>query len=350
MKCQFCNNEIPNDSLFCPECGQKLNVSILEPNSCSICGTPLENDAMFCPECGTPCTPVQAVSNAPSIPTKKGKAPVIIITIIGAVILIAVLIAATLVFVPKTSAPWDISKKEDTHPNEDSGDFPEPSEEIDWDEVDYDLLEEDVLFLEGLLKKTESGDRILRWDNELTFYGEDFDGAKILLEDARSAYIDDSALPSGMLDSIKSNQTISIDGQLYFDNEKLYLTPFEILDEDGNDLISDFEKPKEQTSKSSGNDYILPQSDYRLLTAADVANLSIREINYAKNEIYARHGRLFKSPELQNYFDSKTWYHGTISPDSFNTSLLSDIELKNAEFLADVEFGMDSNGYQLDAN
>ena len=48
-------------------------------------------------------------------------------------------------------------------------------------------------------------------------------------------------------------------------------------------------------------------------------------------------------------FNSKKWYHGTVSPEEFNNSMLSEIERKNADFLAQVEFGMDPKGYQLDA-
>ena len=97
------------------------------------------------------------------------------------------------------------------------------------------------------------------------------------------------------------------------------------------------------------NDYIIPDSASRELTDADVEGLTLQELNYAKNEIYARHGRKFQSPELQNYFDSKSWYTGTIEPDDFSNDMLSDVEKKNAEFLSDKEFAMDPAGYQLDA-
>lgn len=232
----------------------------------------------------------------------------------------------------------------------------EPEEDDILSDVDFDLLNEDILILEGLIKKTESGEAVLQLNSEYTFYGEDFDGTEILLEDARNAYIDGSALPDGMLDDIRPNQAVTIDGQLYFDNEKLYITPFTILDESGDDLIEAFVEKQDEANqkqtetKPSNNDYILPQSNSRLLTSSDIAGLDIREINYAKNEIYARHGRLFNSAELQNYFNSKSWYRGTISPEKFNNSLLSDIEQKNAEFLADIEFSMNPGGYQLDAN
>ena len=48
----------------------------------------------------------------------------------------------------------------------------------------------------------------------------------------------------------------------------------------------------------TGGDYILPDSNSRYLTESDIQYLSIREINYAKNEIYARHGRRFQSPGI----------------------------------------------------
>lgn len=99
---------------------------------------------------------------------------------------------------------------------------------------------------------------------------------------------------------------------------------------------------------NGGADYILPDSNKRYLTMDDVENLTLQEINYAKNEIYARHGRRFNSNELQTYFDSKSWYNGTISPGSFSSSVFNQYESYNSEFLAEVEFSRDSRGYLLD--
>ena len=100
--------------------------------------------------------------------------------------------------------------------------------------------------------------------------------------------------------------------------------------------------------------YILPESDSRYLTDSDIDGMSLREINYAKNEIYARHGRKFKSEELQTYFDSKSWYTGKYEPtefdENYSSSMLNTYEKKNAGFLRDKEFSIDPNGYQLDAN
>lgn len=398
MKCQYCNHEIPNDSVFCPECGKEQSISEAVQAFCPECGTPLDEGSAFCPECGAPCAAEPApqntassdinfgkpgyaapdgsnfgssdfggnnfngsfdgrIENSGSTPPQKkmlngrtkNKEPMKIAILIGAAVLIIALIAGAVILFKKNGSDASLSDDAWQDVPENASDV---SEDIDLSEVDFNLLEEDQLFLEGLIKKTENGDYILRWDNELTFYGEDFNGSKILLKKARNAYIDTSAFSNGILDSIKSNQSVSIDGQLYFDNEKLYITPFKIMDENGEDLIAAFEQEKtsETDSKTSdsGSDYILPQSASRLLTDSDIRGLDIREINYAKNEIYARHGRLFQSAELQNYFNSKSWYHGTVEPGAFTDSMLSAIEQKNAEYLSNIEFGMDSRGYQLD--
>ena len=111
---------------------------------------------------------------------------------------------------------------------------------------------------------------------------------------------------------------------------------------------------QENFQMSELDQYILPESNSRYLTNSDIDGMSLREINYAKNEIYARHGRKFKSEELQTYFDSKSWYTGKYEPSDFDenysSSMLNTYEKKNAQFLSDKEFSIDPNGYKLDAN
>ena len=104
----------------------------------------------------------------------------------------------------------------------------------------------------------------------------------------------------------------------------------------------------EETVQAASADYILPQSADTVLTTADIEGLSLQAVCYAKNEIYARRGRLFKSQELMDYFNSKSWYSGTISPENFTDNLLSATEYQNAQFLANVEHQINESGYQLD--
>jgi len=69
-------------------------------------------------------------------------------------------------------------------------------------------------------------------------------------------------------------------------------------------------------------------------------------LNYARNEIYARHGRKFNSQELQSYFNNQSWYYGIYSPEEFNPNWLNSVEKANVEFLKKVE--NERGGYQLD--
>lgn len=88
---------------------------------------------------------------------------------------------------------------------------------------------------------------------------------------------------------------------------------------------------------SAYQDYILPESSTRLLSASDIAGLSKEQLRIARNEIYARHGRLFTTEELQQYFNSKSWYRGTISASSFSESMLSQIEKDNIKLIQERE-------------
>lgn len=57
----------------------------------------------------------------------------------------------------------------------------------------------------------------------------------------------------------------------------------------------------------------------------------------ARNEIYARHGRIFEDEELNEYFQSKSWYEGYLTADEFDDSVLSDIERKNLDTIVNYE-------------
>ena len=79
------------------------------------------------------------------------------------------------------------------------------------------------------------------------------------------------------------------------------------------------------------NGYILPDSDSRKLKKSDLAGMTAQQLSYAKNEIYARHGRVFKSSELQDYFNEKDWYEEN---DDFKDEDLSKKEAENTKFIA----------------
>lgn len=100
----------------------------------------------------------------------------------------------------------------------------------------------------------------------------------------------------------------------------------------------------------SSSDYVIGDSNSRKLTENDVNKLTLRGINYAKNEIYARHGRKFKSRELQNFFNSRDWYDGYLEASTDSDRKIREnfnsYEKYNVDLLNDLESSMGM--YELD--
>lgn len=102
------------------------------------------------------------------------------------------------------------------------------------------------------------------------------------------------------------------------------------------------DKETETTAPVSG-DYLLNNSDKRIIERSEVENMSEKQITYALNEIYARRGRKFKSADLQAYFNSKPWYKGTIEPSQFDENSLNQYEKANVQIILSV---MREKGYR----
>ena len=81
----------------------------------------------------------------------------------------------------------------------------------------------------------------------------------------------------------------------------------------------------------------LPDYDwlsYRLATYADISDLNSEELRIMRNYIFARHGYIFKSPDLTEYFSQYPWY----DPRYTNvTADLNETELKNIDFIKRYE-------------
>lgn len=104
------------------------------------------------------------------------------------------------------------------------------------------------------------------------------------------------------------------------------------------DYDSDLDEDSDNYSDSSEeNEYVLPDSAKRKLKKSDLKGLSIEELRIARNEIYARHGRMFDDKKLQKYFDSQSWYEGTVPASEFSEDVLSSVEKKNVAFIRQFE-------------
>lgn len=104
--------------------------------------------------------------------------------------------------------------------------------------------------------------------------------------------------------------------------------------------ICEYEKNTDDEWASGGSDrnqYILPGSDTVVLTEADLIGMTADELRLARNEIYARHGRIFNDPELQAYFNTKSWYAERLPGDQFTDDMLSVVERANIALIKEYE-------------
>ncbi|COQ13887.1 Predicted membrane protein [Streptococcus pneumoniae] len=81
------------------------------------------------------------------------------------------------------------------------------------------------------------------------------------------------------------------------------------------------------------NGFIFPDSDIRKLTSADLTYLSKEQLKIARNEIYARHGHIFQTKDMQAYFAKQSWYR----ENPYFTGTLTDIETYNIELIKSRE-------------
>lgn len=374
MRCPKCNAPLEDDSQFCSECGAKIERQVEESHEkyCMNCGTKLFEDAAFCSECGASQDGKQqkeyvqkenvqkentqrAVPQEPADVYKKKGGGLPVILIITAIVILVVGGIGYMIYHSFIAPAKDVTSDWEVEENVDD------SEEIDPDDVDIDAVEDSYCTLEGTLERDSNGEYLLEWEDGLNIYALDEDDEEVLVQGETEAYIDATHLKAGSLDAVEEGTRIKVSGDVSVEGDSVCMIADEAVNEDGSEITkknsNDKTKSSAKSSQSMNNsknnsgsnsDYILPQSSSQVLTSADISGLSLQQLNYAKNEIYARHGRKFDSPELQNYFNSKSWYQGTVSPSSFDNSMLSDVEKKNAEFLSNAEKAMDSNGYQLD--
>ena len=130
---------------------------------------------------------------------------------------------------------------------------------------------------------------------------------------------------------------INLDNYVYEQAEIANLTESGIIQPDAQAAF--LEKISGSSEDAFTGDYVFPMSDQVLLTEEDVAPIldDQEKLSIARNEIYARHGRMFDTEWLQEYFDSKPWYEGIYKAADFDQNVtLSDIETQNAAYLLDL--------------
>ena len=98
--------------------------------------------------------------------------------------------------------------------------------------------------------------------------------------------------------------------------------------------------PTATPEPAASADYVLPESSARRIEVWELYGLSEWDCMIARNEIYARHGRIFRDAEIAAHFESTSWYTPSVDPDTFDANApqrLSQIELDNVKLILEYE-------------
>ena len=375
MYCPNCGAELENDAQECPVCGYQLDdeyehndfSDINDEKMCPVCGTILEKEDTVCPVCGMEIEPSTIKNNQtepvlPKEPLKKKSSSnnkkrmlciIIVIICLSAVIIILFAFKDKLFAIkenePKTKSiekTVDIDKKESPKDTDSNITKTEEPDNV----VDATVYQgycnikgnqDRELTIQSITNKTVT---FSLWYYRLDAVG----NISATLDGNKADFMSDVDGLTFKGTLTFENDTISVS---ITESERLYMPietmKFEEKHATSWELANDYADTYNSTDNDSVNDseydynssdsYILSDSSSRELTIADISGLSHDQLELARNEIYARHGRKFTNPTLQNYFDSQAWYTGTIEPEDFTDDMLSDIEKSNIQFIKDHE-------------
>ena len=313
MKCPKCGYENDDNAYFCEGCGNKLKANTgVETNQADNAKFELDKDLGFDSDMnyGTinksnlednssfdyyddfnKNVPYENPQNNYPKPPKNNKNLLITVIVVSAIAVIAICVCVFLIFFNDKDSNSDTSASEtvtstvtETTAITTTTQTTEPTTEATVSKIMPNVV--------GLRK--EEASKILRQQNISIRYEEE----------------NNNIYPEGVVTS----QSIS-SGETVRDGETVTLYVSLGSDEDNYDNC----------------DYIIPNSDSRYISTSELESLNGYELDAAINEIYAREHRKFKDPEIQRYFNEKSWYDGYIEPDDFKESMLNDYERKNVD-------------------
>lgn len=124
----------------------------------------------------------------------------------------------------------------------------------------------------------------------------------------------------------------------------------EVFDADENENATSNE---ETSGEAEDRIYVIPGDDkssnryekakhlsYTTTVKYTIQNLSVLDsygLKITRNEIYARHGRIFNDQELQEYFQRQNWYVPQTASNDFDDSCLNEVEKYNIQLISTYE-------------
>lgn len=81
----------------------------------------------------------------------------------------------------------------------------------------------------------------------------------------------------------------------------------------------------------------LAYTDSVRYTLEELSCLDSYGLCITRNEIYARHGRMFNDQDIQDYFNKQDWYVAQTAAADFDEDVLNDVEQYNVELIHSYE-------------
>lgn len=78
-------------------------------------------------------------------------------------------------------------------------------------------------------------------------------------------------------------------------------------------------------------------TDMKVYSMDDFKDVPPLILHLAKNEIYARHGYIFRDTDLYSFFMIQVWYLPDVAPEEFDDSVFSGTEQHNLELLKELD-------------
>ncbi len=100
-------------------------------------------------------------------------------------------------------------------------------------------------------------------------------------------------------------------------------------------IVADYRKSKGFADR--GFDHPIFDTDLRFYTPEELAALDPKLYPVFRNEIYARHGYIFKNESWNEFFSVYRWYEGKYSEEQFTTDWFNEFEQVNLKLVMELE-------------
>ena len=94
---------------------------------------------------------------------------------------------------------------------------------------------------------------------------------------------------------------------------------------------------KSGVNTNPGTSEYMFASDKKILSQSDLSKLTQAETRLLLNELYARHGYIFQTQEYSDYFSKKTWYTPRYTSQSDAEAQFNDTERQNKNIISEYE-------------